>query len=82
VHWLRNIPNVGLGEKIKYANFGNRDTSDANKAAAVIRDADVRPILEAMRDRPLREIAMELTNRNIPTPRRRRCLKRLGIAGR
>jgi hypothetical protein len=43
--------------------------ADANKDAAAARDADLRPILEAMRDRPLREIAMELTNRNIPTPR-------------
>jgi len=43
-----------------------------------------------MRDRSLREIAMELTNRNIPTPRGgdawsqvtvMRVMKRLGIAG-
>jgi hypothetical protein len=40
----------------------------ANKAAAPARDSDLRPILEAMQDRPLREIAMELTNRNIPAP--------------
>jgi hypothetical protein len=44
--------------------------ADANKAAAAARDADLRPMLEALRDRPLREIAMELTNRN-----------RLGIRG-
>ena len=64
--------------------------ADANKAAAAARDADLRPILEAMRDRPLREIAMELTNRNIPTPRGgdtwsqvtvMRVMKRLGITG-
>jgi hypothetical protein len=42
-----------------------------------------------MQDRPLREIAMELTNRNIPTPRGgdvwnamtvMRVMKRLGLA--
>ena len=64
--------------------------ADANKAAAAARDADLRPILEAMRDRPLHEIAMKLTNRNIPTPRGGdtwsqvtviRVMKRLGITG-
>ena len=37
--------------------------------ATAAQDADLRPILETLRDRSLREIAMELTNRNIPTPR-------------
>jgi hypothetical protein len=59
-------------------------------AACGKRHADLRPILEAMRDRPLRAIAEELTNRNIPTPRGgdvwgqvtvMRVMKRLGIAG-
>ena len=69
--------------------LGNQKQADANKAAAAARDADLRPILEAMRDRPLREIAMELTSRNIPTPRGgdawspvtvMRAMKRLGIS--
>ena len=58
--------------------------------ATAARDADLRPILEAMRDRSLREIAMELTTRNIPTPRRgdvwsqvtvMRSMRRLDITG-
>jgi DNA invertase Pin-like site-specific DNA recombinase len=76
--------------KERGVRLGNQAQADANKAAAAARDADLRPILETMRDRPLREIAMELTNRNIPTPRGgdtwsqvtvMRVMKRLGIAG-
>ena len=52
------------------------------------RDADLRPILEAMRDQTYREIADELTNRKIPAPRGgawnamsvMRAMKRLGIS--
>jgi DNA invertase Pin-like site-specific DNA recombinase len=70
--------------------LGNQKQADANKAAAAARDAGLRPMLEALRDRPLREIAMELTNRNIPTPRGgdawspvtvMRSMRRLGITG-
>jgi DNA invertase Pin-like site-specific DNA recombinase len=76
--------------KERGVRLGNQALADANKAAAAARDADLRPILEAMRDRSLREIAMELTNRNIPTPRGgdvwgqvtvMRVMKRLGITG-
>jgi hypothetical protein len=59
-----------------------------NTEAAATRGADLRPILEAMRDRPLREIAEALTNRGIKTPRGgdtwnevtiMRVMRRLGI---
>jgi len=75
--------------KERGVKLGNQAQADANKAAAAARDAEVRPILETMRDRPLREIAMELTSRNIPTPRGgdawspvtvMRAMKRLGIS--
>ena len=76
--------------KERGVKLGNQAQADANKAAAAARDADLRPIFEAMRDRPLREIAMELTSRNIPTPRGgdawspvtvMRSMRRLGITG-
>ena len=56
--------------------------------AAAARDADLRPILEAMRDQTYREIAEALTDRGIKTPRGgdvwnqvtvMRAMKRLGI---
>jgi hypothetical protein len=50
--------------------LGNQKQADANKAAAAARDADLRPILEAMRDQTYREIAQPLTDRGIKTPRR------------
>ena len=37
--------------------LGNQKQADANKAAAAVRGADLRPILEAMRDQTYREIA-------------------------
>ena len=64
--------------------------ADANKAAAAARDADLRPTLEAMRDQTYREIAEELTDRGIKTPRGgdtwnqvtvMRVMRRLGLAG-
>ena len=77
--------------KERGVKLGNQAQADANKAAAAAaRDAKLQPIFEAMRDRSLREIAMELTNRNIPTPRGgdawsqvtvMRAMKRLGITG-
>jgi hypothetical protein len=57
--------------------------------ATAARDADLRPILEAMRGQPLRAIAEELTDRGIKTPRGgdnlnqvsvMRAMKRFGIA--
>jgi hypothetical protein len=54
------------------------------------RDADLRPILEAMRDQTYREIAQALTDRGIKTPRGgdawnqvtvMRSMRRLGITG-
>jgi DNA invertase Pin-like site-specific DNA recombinase len=70
--------------------LGNQKQADANKAAAAARDADLRPILEAMRDQTYREIAEALTGHGIKTPRGgdvwnqvtvMRVMKRLGIAG-
>jgi hypothetical protein len=62
-----------------------------NTEAAAARDAELRPSLEEMGQQlSYREIAEELTNRNIPTPRGgeqwnamsvMRSMKRLGIAG-
>ena len=46
-----------------------RPQAGANKAAAAARDADLRPMLEAMRDQTYREIAETLTDRGIKTPR-------------
>ena len=43
--------------------LGNQAQADANKAAAAARDADLRPILEAMGGQTYREIAQELTDR-------------------
>jgi hypothetical protein len=40
-----------------------------NTEAAAARDAKLKPVLEAMRGKPYREIAEGLTSRNIPTPR-------------
>ena len=74
--------------KERGVRLGNQAQADANKAAAAARDANLQPVLEAMRNRPLREIAMELTNRNIPSPRGgawgatsvMRAMNRLGIS--
>jgi hypothetical protein len=58
--------------------------------ATAARDADLRPILEAMRDQTYREVAEELTDRGIKTPRGgdtwnevtvMRSMRRLGIRG-
>ena len=56
--------------------------------AAATRDAELKPIQETMWELPYREIAEELTNRNIPAPRggawnamsAMRAMKRLGIS--
>ena len=57
--------------------------------ATAARDAELKPILETMWELPYREIAEELTNRNISTPRGgdlwnamtvMRVMKRLDIA--
>jgi DNA invertase Pin-like site-specific DNA recombinase len=70
--------------------LGNPNVGKMNTEAAADRDAKLKPILEAMWEMPYREIALELTNRNIPTPRGgdlwnamtvMRVMKRLGIAG-
>jgi DNA invertase Pin-like site-specific DNA recombinase len=68
--------------------LGNQKQADANKATAAARDVNLRPILEAMLERPYRDIAQELTDRGIRTPRGgnvwnqvtvMRVMKRLGI---
>jgi hypothetical protein len=76
--------------KERGVRLGNQALADANKAAAAARDADLRPILEAMRERTYREIAEALTDRGIKTPRGgdtwnqvtiMRAMRRLGITG-
>jgi hypothetical protein len=70
--------------------LANPNVGKMNTEAAAARDAELKPILETMWELPYREIAEELTNRNIPTPRGgylwnamtvMRVMKRLGIAG-
>ena len=70
--------------------LGNPNVGKMNTEAAAARDAELKPILETMWELAYREIAEELTNRNIPTPRGgdlwnamtvMRVMKRLGIAG-
>jgi DNA invertase Pin-like site-specific DNA recombinase len=71
--------------------LGNPNVGKMNTEAAAARDAILRPILHEMWAMPYRDIAQELTNRNIPTPRGgdlwsamtvMRVMKRLRIAGR
>ena len=71
-------------------NLGNPNVGKMNTEAAAARDAELKPILETMWELPYREIAEELTNRNIPTPRGgdlwnamtvMRVMIRLGITG-
>ena len=73
------------GVKLGNPNLGKMVTD-----ATAARDAILRPILQEMWEMPLRDIAAELTARNIPTPRGgdvwspmsvMRAMKRLGIAG-
>jgi hypothetical protein len=70
--------------------LGNPNVGKMNTEAAAARDAEPKPILETMWELPYREIAEELTNRDIPTPRGgdlwnamtvMRVIKRLGLAG-
>jgi hypothetical protein len=49
--------------------LGNPNVGKMNTEAAAARDAILRPILHQMWEMPYRDIAQELTNRNIPTPR-------------
>jgi DNA invertase Pin-like site-specific DNA recombinase len=76
--------------KERGVRLGNQALADANKAAAAARDAELKPLLQAMHDRTYREIAEALTNRGIKTPRGgdvwnqvtvMRVMRRLGIAG-
>ena len=69
--------------------LGNPNVGKMVADAAAARDAVLEPILREMWEMPLRTIAEELTNRNIPTPRGgdkwspmtvSRVMKRLGIA--
>jgi DNA invertase Pin-like site-specific DNA recombinase len=75
--------------KERGVRLGNQALADANKAAAAARDAELKPIMEAMRDQTYREIAQALTDRGIKTPRGgdtwnqvtvMRSMRRLGIA--
>jgi len=76
--------------KERGVKLGNQAQADANKAAAATRDAELKPLLEGMRDQTLREIAQALTDRGIKTPRGgdtwnqvtvMRSMRRLGITG-
>jgi len=49
--------------------LGNPNVGKMNTEAAAARDAKLKPVLEAMRGKPYREIAEGLTSRKIPTPR-------------
>jgi DNA invertase Pin-like site-specific DNA recombinase len=71
--------------------LGNPNVGRMSTEAAAARDAVIRPILQELWELPYRDIARELTNRNIPTPRGgdvwnamtvMRIVKRLEIAGR
>jgi DNA invertase Pin-like site-specific DNA recombinase len=69
--------------------LGNPNVGKMVTEATAARDAILRPVLQELWEMPLRDIAAELTNRNIPTPRGgdswnamsvSRAMKRLGIA--
>jgi DNA invertase Pin-like site-specific DNA recombinase len=76
--------------KAKGVVLGNPNAGKMSSDAAAARDAVLEPILREMWEMPLRDIATELNNRNIPAPRGgawgatsvMRAMKRLGIAGR
>lgn len=69
--------------------LGNAKQSAANRAAALERAEELRPVLQQLHGRSLREIAAELNARNISTPNNlawsmvtvRRVLHRLGLQG-
>jgi hypothetical protein len=80
-----------VSAKGRGVQLGNPNVGKINTEAAAARDAILRPILHEMWAMPYRDIAQELTNRNIPTPRGgdlwsamtvMRVMKRLRIAGR
>jgi DNA invertase Pin-like site-specific DNA recombinase len=77
--------------KQRGVKLGNPNVGKMVTEATAARDAVLKPILQEMWGMPYRDIAQELTNRNIPTPRGSglwnamtvmRVMKRLGIAGR
>jgi hypothetical protein len=88
-----NLPERNGGEEVRMwvdASCARRSGAIVLGKAAAARDAELKPILETMWELPYREIAEELTNRNLPTPRGgdlwnamtvMRVMKRLGIAG-
>ena len=76
--------------KQRGVKLGNPNVGKTVTEATAARDAVLKPILQEMWEMPYRDIAQELTNRNIPTPRGgdlwnamtvMRVMKRLGIAG-
>jgi DNA invertase Pin-like site-specific DNA recombinase len=76
--------------KQRGVKLGNPNVGKMVTEATAARDAILKPILQEMWEMPLRDIAAELTARNIPTPRGgdawspmtvMRAMKRLGIAG-
>ncbi len=86
----KRVPFTLAKAKQRGVVLGNPNVGKMNTEAAAARDAKLKPVLEAMRGKPYREIAEGLTSRNIPTPRGgdawnamsvMRAMKRLRIAG-
>jgi DNA invertase Pin-like site-specific DNA recombinase len=55
--------------KARGVQLGNRKIAEANKAAAAERDTLLRPLLDELQGKTLREIAQALTDRGIEAPR-------------
>jgi DNA invertase Pin-like site-specific DNA recombinase len=55
--------------KARGVKLGNPDLASVNREAAAARDVALEPILRELGDRPLRDIAAELTTRGIAAPR-------------
>jgi hypothetical protein len=73
--------------KARGVKLGNQTQADAVAAETARRDAELRPVLVELADKPLRAIAAELTARSIPSPRGSpwnpmavmRAMRRLGL---
>ena len=73
--------------KARGVKLGNRQLAADNKAAAAARDIELRPILDELAGKTLREIAAHLTDRGVAAPRGgawnamtvMRTMRRLGI---
>ena len=92
VCWLSQRTKEALAAaKERGVKLGNQAQADANKAGAAARDAGLIDILtEIGWEQPYKDIAEQLTERGVPTPRGgdtwsamtvMRILKRLGLRG-